>query len=78
MNSEHVILALIAMNVIQLIWYSVDRHRMLNKLMSRSFYDYQLATSLPKVKKTPEVAQDIPLEEFMSEMGVMDDMISKL
>jgi hypothetical protein len=71
--SFYLILVLLALNVFQIIFWSRTTHKLIDKLMSRSYFEYKEADKkkLPVIK----VAED-PIEH--EDLRVMDDYLSQM
>jgi hypothetical protein len=76
-NSDNfLILVLIGLNALQFVWNAYERQKMVNKIMSRSYYDYRLAETVKPMAIQP--VEDIPLEDVLADAGSMDDMIPRM
>ncbi len=60
MNETVVILGLLGLNVFQLVWWSTQNHRLVDKLMSKNYAEYvqseNLKASLPVPKLTDSLS----------------------
>lgn len=69
MENSLVVLVLIAVNVFQFIYWSTQIHRLVDKLMSRTYYEYKQAAILapepkqPKIQVTPHDVEDFGVLE---------------
>ncbi len=66
-NDWH-IWALVLMNVFQLVFWSYVTHRLVDKVMSGSYYNYEQAKALNN--QTPVKVSDINVEQFEDLRGV--------
>lgn len=62
MNPNYVILGLIGFIVIREWMFQYSTHKLLNKLMSRSYHEYQVASAMGQEKKfeAPKEEMDYP------------------
>jgi hypothetical protein len=66
-NLTYVLLAII---VSQQVFFYWNQHKIVNKIMSRSFYDYKIACNKTEAKKTVSVMLPDDEEKFLAqEMG---------
>lgn len=76
-ESGFVLLILAALNVFQFIFWSYQNQRLVNKIMSRSYFEYELAQK-PETKK--EFKVQLPDEEEMSmpdQTRIMDELLQR-
>lgn len=69
-----VILGLGALNVIQFIFWSVQNQKLVNKLMSRNFAEYDMVLHKPKVQEVKshrDYESDIEEREILAELNGM-------
>lgn len=59
-----VITVLAAANVIQFIFWSVQTHRLIDKVMSGNYYSYQTAKGVNEKKEPQMVLSDAPVEDL--------------
>lgn len=62
---EWIAIGLALLNVFQLLFWGFQVQRLVDKLMSRNYYDYQVAKSI-----RPEKAEPVKVPDF----GPMDDL----
>lgn len=61
---DWIIISLVSLNIFQLIFWSWQNHKLVNKLMCRDFAEYSLITNgPPKVEKPEEDPNRIAEEE---------------
>ena len=67
------IIVLLALNVFQLVWWSWQTHKLIDKLMSRSYFEYKEAKKpvVPAIKLAEE-----PVET--EDLRVMDDYLNQM
>ncbi len=77
LDASVIILALLALNVFQLVFWSFQVQKMTNKIMSRSYFDYEMV-------KTPEkprgFAVQVPSDEELSmpdQTRIMDELLTR-
>jgi len=68
---EFAIFVLAGVLVFQQIFFLFQIQRLLNKLMSRHYYDYKVA----EVIKPFQPQQQKPIEEMQEDMGALQDLI---
>ncbi len=71
---EYVIAVLAVMNVAQLIFWAIYTHKLINKLMSKNFAEYDLVTKGPKspekeVLSFSEYQDDLEEKEILAELN---------
>lgn len=66
----NIILILIALNVMQFIFWSYQMHRLLNKIMSRSYFEYKQADVLKVETREKIRIQEEP--DDVEDFGVLE------
>ena len=63
MNFEHAFYYLLIFTAVREVVFQITTHRMINKIMSRGYYEYQQAKGVSRQKKadnTLKVQEDLP------------------
>ena len=68
MNESFLVVGLFVIIALQHAYWSYTTHKLIDKLMSRSYHEYEAAKNY-EVKKRPQNAQDGPAED----LGVLND-----
>lgn len=59
-NSDHTLFFMMGFIIIEHFFFMWQIHRLLNKAMSRSYHEYQMAENVGKEKPAPAGPQDMP------------------
>jgi hypothetical protein len=65
MNLEIGFYVLVGLNIVQFFFWGVQVQRLVDKLMSRNYYDYEVSKGLN---------HQTPIPKIQEETGVMEDM----
>jgi len=79
--NELVITGLVLLLVLSNLFWGFITHKLINKLMSRTFWDYKQATVQPKKEKQDlaEILSNVKIpEKHPNELDSLDEMIKKV
>ncbi len=71
---EVTIISLVALNAFQLFYWMRETHRLIDKIMSKSYPEYVSSVSYLKPKPTPSPGQEVDSQDTIQEQEILREL----